>query len=80
MPSLEIYKVIFIIEIIIAEFLLTIHLKKRSYYPLRLIFSWVVLIAVASIYPITVNNAVSNSLMFFVLFFISVPSSKSRHF
>ncbi len=73
MPSLEIYKVIFIIEIIIAEFLLTIHLKKRSYYPLRLIFSWVVLIAVASIYPITVNNAVSNSLMFFVLFFISVP-------
>ena len=30
MPSLEIYKVIFIIEIIIAEFLLTIHLKKRS--------------------------------------------------
>lgn len=65
------YKLLFIIELSVAEFLFTFGLKKRSYYPLRFAATVAVLLGVAAI-PIPTNTFWATSLVFLMMFALSV--------
>lgn len=70
------YKILFVAEILVAEFLFTFRLKKRKYFPLRFAAVCVILAGVAAVYP--VNFAAADTfwysfLMFFALFVLTVP-------
>ena len=61
-------KILFAVEILVAEFLFTFRLKKRRLYALRFAACVVALLAAAALFPVPVNNAWYTSFMFFVLF------------
>ncbi len=66
-------KILFAVEILVAEFLFTFRLKKRRLYALRFAACVVALLAAAALFPVPVNNAWYTSFMFFVLFAVTVP-------
>lgn len=74
--NLTFYKLLFIVEIIAAEFLFTFHLKKRKYFALRAIGCCVVLLLAAAFFPEIVSNAFYSSFMFLTLFALTVPALK----
>ena len=65
------YKLLFTVELSVAEFLFTFRLKKRSYYPLRFAAVVIALMGVAAI-PIPMNAFWSTSLVFLAMFGLSV--------
>lgn len=72
MFSLIIYKNIFMIELLLAEFMFTFHLKKRNHFVLRIIFSSVICLLIAFIFPLISYNAFYSSMMFLVLMSITI--------
>ena len=68
------YKIIFMLELIIAESLLVFRLKKRKRFALRLTLSLVGCFAFAFLYPIWIYSAIYISVMFFLLFIITLIS------
>ncbi len=70
--SLDWYKVVFLIEIFIAEALFVLRLEKRSLFPLRLTLGVFAALAAAYFIPVFVYNAVSSSVIFLTLFILSV--------
>lgn len=76
MSSLFFYKILFCVEVLVAEFLFTFRLKKRKHFALNFATVCAVCIAVASLFP-TEHAAADtfwyNSLMFLTLFAITVP-------
>ena len=73
MTSLEIYKIIFIIEIIVAEILMTYSRKKRKHFAIKGILSIMVLILLAIFIPIIEYDALNSCLLFFFLFACTIP-------
>lgn len=71
MSYISFYKIIFIIELLIAEYLFAHNLKKRNKFYLRLILGLVVLFGISFI-PLSTENFILNSLDFFVLFWFSL--------
>ena len=72
MFSLVIYKNIFMIELLISEFMFTFRLKKRKKFFLRVFISIIVCILSALFFPIISYNAFYSSMMFLTLMSISV--------
>lgn len=72
MSNIFLNKILFAVEIIIAEILCTCHLKKRSRFALRLAAYMVVVLAVSVVFPSEINNFVYSCFMFFTLFAVSV--------
>ena len=70
--SLSFYKVLFMIEILIAEFLFSFRLKKRNHFVLKYIIGVICSLLVAFIFPTLGDNALLSSVMFFVLFIITI--------
>ncbi len=71
MTYISFYKIIFIIELLIAEYLFAHNLKKRNKFYLRIILGLVVLFGISFI-PLSTENFILNSLDFFVLFWFSL--------
>lgn len=69
---LSIYKLVFMAEILIAEGLFTFRLKKRKYFAFRCIGSIAVCFLCAFLYPVFFFNAGYTSIMFFVLFAVTL--------
>ncbi len=67
------YKNLFVLEILIAEFLHTFRLKKRSNYIFRFTLISILYITIGFFFPIFFNDAWYASLMFLTLFAISIP-------
>ncbi len=67
MFSLNIYKNIFMVELLLAEFLFTNHLKKRNHFAIRILISSFVCLLAAFLFPIVSYNALDSSMMFLVL-------------
>ena len=61
------YKLLFTVELVVAEFLFSFRLKKRSYYPLCLAASAAALLGIAAI-PIPIDMFWQTSLVFFMLY------------
>lgn len=73
------YKPIFLTELIIAEALFTVRLKRRSFFYLRLLGSLAIDFAAAFAFPIVAYNAVWCSFMFLCLFAVTVMTLKLRY-
>ena len=70
--SLAYYKILFVIEILIAEFLFSFNLKKRNNFLLRYIIGVIVVLVIAFLFPTLGGDALLSSLMFFILFIITI--------
>lgn len=70
--NLDLYKILFIVEIIIAEFLFTFRLKKKKKFLLRYSLSLVLLLLITILIPIISVDALFSSFLFFFLFFLSI--------
>ncbi len=65
------YKVVFMAELFLSEFIFSWKLKKKKLYPLRIIVVGIVCFAVAFAIPILQYSALYSSLLFFGLYFLS---------
>ena len=72
MSQLFLYKIVFITELLIAEFLFSFRFNKRKNFVLRLIIGIVISYLVAIFYPLISYTGWYSSLMFFILFIISL--------
>ena len=79
LTSLFWYKPIFLTELIIAEALFAVRLKRRPFFFLRLFGSLLINYAVAFAFPIVSYNAVWCSFMFICLFVTTVVTLKLRY-
>ena len=62
------YRLVFLLELLIAEFLFCKNLKRRSNFILRLILSFLLSIIVTIFFPLIYSNPYYISLMFIVIF------------
>lgn len=70
------YKILFAAEILVAEFLFTLRLKKRKHFALRFAAMCACVLAVAAVFPVGFEEADTfwySSLMFFAIFALTVP-------
>ena len=72
MISLSIYKVLFMIELLIVEFLFVFRLKRRSHFYLRLLGTVAVCLLIAVLVPVLAYNAIYSSVLFLVLLAVTV--------
>ena len=72
MSSIFLNKLLFTLEIIVAELLCTVYLKKKSRYPLRLAAYIALSLAAGAAFPVAVNNMPYACFMFFSLFAVTV--------
>lgn len=70
--SLDFYKIVFFIELFVAESMFIFRMKKRSLFPLRYILAIVFGVAIAYFIKVFYYNAIFSSLIFFILFCVSV--------
>ena len=79
MPGLFYYKLLFITEILVIEFLLSFRNKKKNHFLLRLFVSMIICYAVAVLFPIMDGVSYSSfysSMMFITLFMVTICSLK----
>ena len=70
------YKLVFLAELLIAETLFLVRLKRRKYFIWRLLACLGVCFAVTWFFPLPVYNFAYTSLMFLVIFAVTVPCQK----
>lgn len=70
--SLDLYKVVFFFELVLAECLFVFRFEKRSYFALRFILGIIVCATAIYFIPIIEYNAIVSSAIFFIVFAISV--------
>ena len=70
--SLFYYKNLFMIELLIAEFLFAVKLKKKNNFIVRFVISLCLALTISFLTPIFVNNAITSSLMFLFLFGVTI--------
>ncbi len=70
--SLSLYKIVFMAELLVAEFLFTLRLKRRRKFWLRFAAMCVVGMLIAWLFPIVTYNAFYSSVMFLALFAATV--------
>lgn len=74
--SLFYYKNLFVVELLIAEILFSLKLKKRDNFLLRFIITSSAALVISFLTPIFVNNAITSSLMFLFLFTVTILMMK----
>lgn len=72
--QLFVYKIIFMIELLVAMHLFAFRMKKKNHYLLRTSISSLLLIGLAAAFPLYSYSAWYTSLMFLILFFIAMAS------
>ncbi|MCI9031817.1 MAG: GHKL domain-containing protein [Clostridia bacterium] len=70
------YKLIFMAELLVAEWMYSFCLKKRKKYVLRRLGGIAICFAAAAVFPLAAFNAIYSSFMFFVLSVVSVSVMK----
>lgn len=70
--SLFYYKNLFMLELLIAEFLFAVKLKKKNNFIVRFVISLCLALTISFLTPIFVNNAITSSLMFLFLFGVTI--------
>lgn len=72
MTTLQLYKPIFMLELLICFFIYAFKLKKRNHFALRFIIASIILIIISFFFPIIKYDAFYTSIMFLILFIISL--------
>ena len=75
LKTFDVYKTMFMAELLIAFFVFTMKLKRRSYFPLRVAAVCVVDLVAALFFPANVFNTWYNSFVFIALFSIAMATS-----
>ena len=70
--SLSVYKIIFMAELLAAEFLFTFHLRKRNYFALRFALTSVLCMLAAVFFPVLRFDAIYSSVLFLCLLCFSL--------
>ena len=70
------YKIVFMAELLFAEFMFTVRLGRKDLFPLRFILVCLICMVAAILVPILGYNAFYTSMLFFFLFFVSVIALK----
>ena len=70
--SLFFYRPLFMLQILIAELIFCKYLKKRKYFYLRIIISFLFAISISFLVPIITENTLYGSFLFFILFLFSI--------
>ena len=70
--SLFFYRPLFMLQILIAELIFCKYLKKRKYFYLRTIISFLFAISISFLVPIITENTLYGSFLFFILFLFSI--------
>lgn len=76
LTQLGLNKMLFMVELIVAELIFFSGRARKSSFPLRLAFSYGALLLLTALFPILEYNAVYASVMFFALFSITIPFMK----
>jgi len=66
--NLDIYKIVFMVQLLLSEFIFTRVFVRRNHFYRKAILCAVLCIALAAFFPVFVYNAVYASIMFFALF------------
>lgn len=74
--QLDVYKIVFMLELLVSEALFVYKLKRRRYFALRLIGSVCVCFLCAFLFPASFFNAAYMSVMFLLLFSVTVFGAK----
>lgn len=74
--ALYLYKIVFTVELLIAEILMSIGMKRKPYFALRLVGTVVVCVGVSFAIPVLAYNALYCSVMFLVIFGITLVGMK----
>lgn len=72
MFTLEVYKIVFIIELLLSEFLYMSHLKKRKHFIIRLSIVYLACLLIAIFIPVINFDAISISGLFLILTLFSI--------
>lgn len=72
--ALSAYKLLFMLELLVAEFLYMFRLKRRSRFYLRCAAAVTASFVLAFLFPVIFFNAIYSSLMFLCLFFVTVAA------
>lgn len=70
------YKILFMAELLAGEAFFYYKLRRRTWFWIRLLVTLAVCFAAASLYPLGPYTVVSNSALFFALFFVSLLAGK----
>lgn len=70
--SLGVYKIVFMVELLAAEFLFTFRLKRRRKFALRFCITAAACMLAAVFFPVLFYNAIYSSVLFLVLFAITL--------
>lgn len=73
MTNLFYYKILFMLEILVAEWLFTFRLHKRSKYVLRFLLGGAALIGISAIIPVPVNNIWYTTFVLLAEFGLTLP-------
>ncbi len=74
--ALYFYKNLFIIELLMAEFLFCFYLKKKNAFILRFGLISCICLIISFVIPIFYNNSISSSILFLSLFLMTLPLLK----
>lgn len=74
--QLAVYKIVFMAELLVSETLFVFRLKRRSYFAFRAALSAALCMLTAFLFPVPVFNAVYTSVMFLVMFLVTVVALK----
>lgn len=72
MTALGLYKILFIFELLVSFFIYGFRLKKKPRFILRTALCFAILVLAAAFFPVPVYNALYSSIMFLVLFLLSL--------
>ncbi len=70
------YRPIFMIELLAAEALFCLRIKRKTYFPLRLAIAVIFCFRFSFLVPIVSYDAFYNALMFFAMFAVTIPFMK----
>lgn len=57
MSMLFFYKILFMIELLISEYLFAFRMKKKKHFILRVIGAWIFSLAISALYPLPLKYA-----------------------
>lgn len=72
MTALGLYKILFIFELLVSFFIYGFRLKKKPRFILRAALCFAILVLAAAFFPVPVYNALYSSIMFLLLFLLSL--------
>lgn len=74
MSMLFFYKILFMIELLISEYLFAFRMKKKKHFILRVIGAWIFSLAISALYPLPLKYAYTSwysTIMFIILFVVA---------